>query len=220
MIALALDTAHEFGSLALHSDDELIDEILLHAPGGFSSVLFDSIGSLLKRNGIGSQDVGLYAAGAGPGSFTGVRIGLAAAKALAAAQGKPCFGISNLAAMAKAGGATSRAAFLDARRGEIYGGVFGTPEAPETVAPLPQWLASLSPEVEEFVTFDFAPFESTLAQSRFSCAARTLTPRALAAAIAALGLERLHAGDSGDPAIVDANYVRRADAELLWRDRE
>lgn len=215
MIALAIDTSHEFGSLALASETAILEETLLHEPGGFSGILFEQIGALLGRHNLHPADIDLFAAAAGPGSFTGVRIGLTAAKALAEAHAKPCFGVSNLAAMAESGACSARAVFLDARRGEVYGSVFG---ADEVVAPFGDWIASL-PDVREFLAFDFTPFEAALAQSRFADCVRTRVPRAIAGAIAKLAIARHSAGDLGDPAALDANYVRRSDAELLWKDR-
>lgn len=219
MIVLAIDTAHEFGSLALSYGDETLEEVLLHEPAGYSGILFEQIEKLLKRNSVELKAVDVYAAGAGPGSFTGVRIGLTAAKSLAEANGKPCYGVSNLAAMANFGTARHRAAVMDARRGEVYGGVFDERQSPELAAPFPRWLEMLPPEIEEFVAFDFAPFEAVLASSRFAHAAHTRVPRALAAAMGELALERFRVGEPGDPAVLDANYVRRSDAELLWKDR-
>jgi tRNA threonylcarbamoyladenosine biosynthesis protein TsaB len=215
MIVLAMDTANEFGSLALTYGEETLEEIPLHAPEGYSGVLFDQIGRLLKRNALRLDEVDVYAVAAGPGSFTGIRVGLSAAKALAVVGSKPCYGVSNLAAMASFGTVARYAAFIDARRGEIYAGVFGEITEPETVAPFPQWLAGLPDDVGEFLAFDFTPFEAALGGSRFSAAARTRVPRGLAAAIAEIALDRFRAGDPGDPAPLDANYVRRSDAELF-----
>ncbi len=219
MIVLAIDTTHEFGSIALKDDKGWADEVLLHEPEGFSAALFDQISGLLHRNGLGLSEVGLYAAAAGPGSFTGVRIGLTAVKAMAEALAKPGIAVSNLRAMLRAGSAPCRAVILDARRGEVYGGVCGAGIESEVVAPFPIWLAGLPDEVEEFVAFDFTPFASALGSSRFAHARQTRAPRGIASAIADIALEQFRNGDSGDPALLDANYVRRSDAELLWKDR-
>jgi tRNA threonylcarbamoyladenosine biosynthesis protein TsaB len=216
---LSIDTAQEFGSLALAYGAELLEEVPLHAPDGFSSILFDQLQKLLRRNNIELKEIDIYAAAAGPGSFTGIRIGLSAAKSLAFANAKPCYGVSNLAAMANLGTEPARAAVIDARRGEVYGGVFGDHPVPETVAPFPTWLKTLPQKVTEFLAFDFAPFALTLDASPLAAAARTTCPRALAASVAELALERFRLGEDGDPAQVDANYVRRSDAELLWTDR-
>ena len=180
----------------------------------FSKITLDKILQKIKAT---LPQVDLYAAGMGPGSFTGIRVGLSAVKALAVAGGKPCYGISNLAAMANLGSAETRAAILDARRGEIYAAVYGAHTTAEEVTDFPRWLASIPVETEEFLAFDFTPFEAALSISRFARATRTTAPRSLAGSIAELSLESFRAGSAGDPALLDANYVRRPDAELLWR---
>ena len=214
MIVLAIDTANDFGSLALSYGDETLEEVSLHAPDGFSGILFDQIGRILKRNALTLPQVDIYSVGTGPGSFTGIRIGLSAAKALSIVADKPCYGISNLAAMLNLGSARNRAAILDARRGEIYGAAAGV----EQVIPFSPWLASISPDTNEFLAFDFTPFEAALSNSPFAHVPRTKVPRALAASMAEMTIEMFRAGLRGDPALLDANYVRRTDAELLWRE--
>jgi tRNA threonylcarbamoyladenosine biosynthesis protein TsaB len=89
MLALAVDTTAEFGSIALAEESGVIEEILLHEPSGFSSRLFGQIDALLKRREIGLAQIGLFAGASGPGSFTGVRIGLSAIKGLAEVMVKP-----------------------------------------------------------------------------------------------------------------------------------
>ena len=148
---LSVDTTHEFGSLALTGDGALVEEVLLHSPDGFGHVLFGHIGSLLDRHHCGLAAIDCFAAASGPGSFTGVRIGLACVKGLAEATGKPVVGVSNLEAIATFGSHPLRAAVLDARRGEVYGAVYdsaGRIVCGEVVAKFPAWLATLSDGVE------------------------------------------------------------------------
>jgi tRNA threonylcarbamoyladenosine biosynthesis protein TsaB len=219
---LALDTTSEFGSLALLAGDSLAAEVPLLSSEGFGHILFGHLDALLERNGWKLEDIDCFAAAAGPGSFTGVRVGLAAAKGLAEALGKPVVAVSNLAAVAWFGGAPLRAAVLDARRGQIYGAVYNAglrPVLPEIVTSFPEWLKTLPEGGLEFVSPDFAPFRHALAGTRFENTPVRETPRALAAAIARIALEKLRAAPAGDPAEIDANYVRRSDAELFWKDR-
>src|SRR5438552_17176654 len=123
-VILALDTTHEYGSLALARAGETLEEELIHEPSGFSRILFGRIERLLARHGVAVGDIDCFAAASGPGSFTGVRVGLACIKGLAEALGKPAVGVSNLAAMARCGNAALRAPVIDAHRGEIYGAVY------------------------------------------------------------------------------------------------
>ncbi|HBY59647.1 MAG TPA: tRNA (adenosine(37)-N6)-threonylcarbamoyltransferase complex dimerization subunit type 1 TsaB, partial [Solibacterales bacterium] len=121
---LAVDTTAEFGSIAIAEDGRVIEVVPLHSPEGFGQVLFGEVERLLARRGWAAGEIDCFAAAAGPGSFTGVRVGLAAAKGLAEAAGKRAAAISNLRAMASFGAGPLRAPILDARRGEVYAGLF------------------------------------------------------------------------------------------------
>lgn len=217
---LALDTAAQFGSLALAADGVVVEEVVLHSPEGFSTTLFGHISILLARHGWTIDSIDCFAAASGPGSFTGVRVGLAAVKGLAEAFGRKVVAVSNLVALAAAGSLPVRAAVIDARRGEVYGGLYDSslqPLAPEMVEKFPAWLASLPDGPVEFLSPDFMPFRSALASSRFSRAPVTEL-RAVAGPVARIAGLRFGRGEASDPAAVDANYVRRSDAELLWTD--
>jgi tRNA threonylcarbamoyladenosine biosynthesis protein TsaB len=220
-VILAIDTTHEFGSIALLADGELLEETLLHAEQGFGAILYGHLSRLLDRHGCQVQDIDCFAAASGPGSFTGVRIGLACVKGLAEAVGKPVVAVSNLQALAAFGTAPLRATVMDARRGEVYGAVYDAElnlVAPELVMKFPQWLESLPSGSLEFISTDFSPFRAALAGTRFADAPIIEAPRALAGAIARISFAKFRAGLAVDPAQVDANYVRRSDAELLWKD--
>jgi len=212
---LGIDTTSEFGGLALVENGELRDELLPHSPDGFGHLLFDALRELLARAGWTLASVDCYAGASGPGSFTGVRVGLTAAKGLADAEGKPVVAISNLAAVAAYGQGPVRAALLDARRGEIYGGLYdaaGRALADEAVMALPAWLETSPPDVE-FVTPAVGLFTPLLGGAEVREA-----PRSLAAMVARMAHARYEAGLAVDPVGVDANYVRRSDAELFWKD--
>jgi len=209
-LILALDTTGEHGSLALERGGALLEQVALHSPTGFSRILFGELQALLARHGVRPAEVDCFAAASGPGSFTGVRVGLACVKGLAEALGRPAAAVSNLEALARCGSARLRAAAIDARRGEIYGAVYddrGALVAPEVVAPLEAWLATLPAAVEEFVS------ALPLQVPRLVPA-----PVALAGMVAQIARERLERGEASDPAALDANYVRRSDAELFWRE--
>ncbi len=216
-LILAVDTTHEFGSIALARGDQILEEIPLHAPTGFAHVLYRHLALLLDRHRVRAVDIDRFAAASGPGSFTGVRVGLACVKGLAEAAGKPAVAVSNLQALATFGAAPLRAVVLDARRGEIYGAVYDQAVrlvAPETVAQFPAWIATLPEGELEFIAADFTPFRAALAGTRFARTSLVTAPRALAAAIARLALDAV----PQDPAALDANYVRRSDAELFWKE--
>lgn len=217
-LILSIDTTHEFGSLALLQGEELQDEVLLHSPDGFGHILYEHLGRLLDRNRRRVQDVDCFAVACGPGSFTGVRIGLAAVKGLAEATGKPAVAVSNLAALALFGTLPLRATLLDARRGEVYAALYdaeGRIVLPEAVLKFRNWLETLPPGDIEFLSTDLSPFLPVLPQD----ARATVVPRALAGAIGKIACCRYRRGGAQDPAALDANYLRRADAELFWKDK-
>lgn len=218
---LAIDTTSEFGSLALVDAGRIVGELPMHSPDGFSHVLYGHLTQFLESHGLRLGDMACFASAAGPGSFTGVRVGLAAVKGLAEATGKPATAVSNLQALAAFGDFPLRAALLDARRGDVFGAVYnGALEAmrPEVVTKFAAWLESLPAADVEFISTEMDRFEASFAGTRFASAPRWQAPRALAGVIGQIAWQRLQRGEAGDPALLDANYVRRSDAELFWKD--
>lgn len=220
MLTLAFDTTGEFGSIALADEDGLRAEALVHAPEGFGQVLFPRVHALLKAQSATLQDVELLAAASGPGSFTGVRVGLAAMKGLANVLRIPAVGVSNLAALASFSTRPLQATIIDARRGEVYAALYdatGKTIIPESVISFPRWLELLPDAELEWIATDFRPFQTGLVGTRFENYPVTIAPRAVAGAIARIAICRARAGERLEPAAVEANYVRKSDAELLWK---
>ncbi|MDK9718919.1 MAG: tRNA (adenosine(37)-N6)-threonylcarbamoyltransferase complex dimerization subunit type 1 TsaB [Trichlorobacter sp.] len=129
MICLCIETATARVGMALTRDGRLLAESLLDAPGGQQNkLLMPELQRLLDQNRLTINQVDLFACAVGPGSFTGVRTGIAATQGLALAAGKPCSGISTLAMLAMN---LPHAAFqvcpmLDARKNEVYTGLYRT----------------------------------------------------------------------------------------------
>ncbi len=220
-LILAVDATHECGGLALQRGEALLEELPMHSPSGFAHVLFGHLSELLARHGVKAQDIDCFAAASGPGSFTGVRVGLAFVKGLAEALGKPAAAVSNLEALASFGSAPLRGALIDARRGEIYGAVYdaaGRIVSPEVVTGLEKWIASLPEGDLEFISADPTLPGAAVKGTPFEAAHVVTAPQALAAAAARIALARWRNGELSDPAALDANYVRRSDAELFWKE--
>ncbi|MEI9815218.1 MAG: tRNA (adenosine(37)-N6)-threonylcarbamoyltransferase complex dimerization subunit type 1 TsaB [Acidobacteriota bacterium] len=195
---LALDTTGEQGSLALVEDGRLIEEVTLSAPEGYAQMMFGEIDALVTRHGITLKDVDCFATAAGPGTFTGVRVGLTAVKGFADAADRPAVAVSNLQAVAWFGTGDLRAAYVDARRGQVYCAVYdaaGVLIEPEQVATYTEWAAGLP-----------------------AGAVEVTQTQPLARAIADIGWHRFSEGAAKDPSEIDANYVRRSDAEMMWHD--
>lgn len=215
MNILAFDTTSEFGSLALRSNGQTRAEGLLHSQEGFAHLLFGAINELLGRAGVRLEEIDCFAAASGPGSFTGVRIGLAAVKGLAEAMGKLAIGVSNLRALASFGSLPLRAVVLDARRGQVYAAVYNSelePVVPEAVLALDTWLDSLKAPEYEFIAE--TKLLAQLTGRRFDGMQFLEAPRHMAAVVAYCAEK----SPGLDPAVLDANYVRRSDAELFWKD--
>ena len=195
MIILALDTTSDQASAAIRRDGATAAEEVVITRDGHSQLIFQMIQAVLDKTGLTLEQVDCFASANGPGSFTGVRICLTAAKGLAEATGKPAIGVSNLRALATFGTAELRNPIMDARRGQIYTAVYNSSlqlVSPETLVTADQW--TVGPEAEQIV----------------------VTPP-LAAAIA------LCAELDGplkwlDPAALDATYVRSSDADSQWTD--
>ena len=206
MLTLAADTTEAYGSIALADETGVREEVLLHAPQGFSHVLFGEIEALLDRQGVRLEEIDLFAAAAGPGSFTGVRVGLAAIKGLAEVCGKRVVALSNLEVLAEFGKSDTRAVVIDAHRGEVYAAVYDKamqPIVPPAVLPFEKFLTMLPSGPIEWISADPLPDSRPFTQA----------PRAQAGMIAKIAIVR----GSQEPAAIEAVYIRRSDAEIFFR---
>jgi tRNA threonylcarbamoyladenosine biosynthesis protein TsaB len=208
---LSVDATVEWGSIALVSEEGVLEEVTIHAPDGFAHVLFGEMEQLLARHGLKFDSLDGFASASGPGSFTGVRVGLTAVMGLAEATGRKAVAVSILKAVASYGRRALRAVVIDARRGEVYGAVYDVhlePVRAEVVQSLSEWLASLPEGDLEVVTQGLAITTGKPVVE---------APRALAGAVGKIALADFLRGEALDPSGIDANYVRRSDAELLWK---
>ena len=205
MIILAIDTTSEFGSLALRSGGRTLTELALPSSSGYGHLILPAIEKLLNEANLQLSDIDCFASASGPGSFTGVRVGLGTTKGLAEAMGKPAVGVSNLRALASFGKKRLRGVLLDARRGDVYAAIYNERlelASAEVVAKPDEWKAGAGREAEEFVSQNAEDAPGSF--------------RNLAAAVALCAeLDREH---WSDPAALDANYVRRSDAEHAWTE--
>lgn len=225
MLILALDTTSRHGSFALARDGAVLEAFPVEAPEGFGQIVFQRIDELLKRHGVTLADIDCYAAASGPGSFTGIRVGLTAVKALAEVHGKPLAAVSNLLALASLGEGRYRAAVIDARRGEVFAAVYDEqlwPVVEEAAVAWPLFLRSVADQEVTFIAQNAEVFEQGGAAERQAGTSgkwRYVTAgEPLAAAVARLAAVRYARGETLPPEAADANYVRRSDAELKWRD--
>ena len=127
MLILAVDTTTPSGSVALLEDEKLLGEANIESAATHSARLLRAVDFLIGAYGRDIRAIDAFAVAAGPGSFTGIRIGLGAVKALAFASGRPVAPVSTLLALAtklSSDGARLVAPLLDAKKGEIYAALF------------------------------------------------------------------------------------------------
>ncbi len=128
MLILGIDTTGKSGGVTLAQGDERSFQVLESGPiagGTFSAQLVPTVASLLLKHGFAAKNLDGFAVASGPGSFTGLRVGLSAAKGLAEALQKPIATVSLLQALASASQTPGRvAAAMDAGRNEVFVGVY------------------------------------------------------------------------------------------------
>lgn len=215
MLLLGIDTCGPLGSVALARLSGDVLETLAEAELAgktYSARLLGAIRELLAGHGASVRDLGALVVTSGPGSFTGIRVGLSTAKGLAEAHGTPIIAVSRLAVLAHV--AATGAAALDAGRGEFYLGEFGRTGSGErreslvSRARFEQAAARLGDE---------------LAVCEAQVLALALNARSVAPPTAAQALEfalpRLRGRRFDDPATLDGDYLRRSDAEIFAKPR-
>ncbi|HEV2714252.1 MAG TPA: tRNA (adenosine(37)-N6)-threonylcarbamoyltransferase complex dimerization subunit type 1 TsaB [Terriglobales bacterium] len=218
MLLLAADTSGKHGSIALARCEpdgacEVLEVVSL-AGGTFSAQLVPQIAALLAKHNVNKQQIDAFAVASGPGSFTGLRVGLAAIKALAEVLAKPIAAVSLLEAISTAGGIEGDAiAALDAGRNEIYAGEY---EVYTTGKMRRERLLTR----EEFL--DVAMAKTVVTPDKIvSDVARNVAlkvveiERPRSDAIARLGWKKILTGETVSPEALDANYIRRSDAEIF-----
>lgn len=236
MFLLAVDTASRAGGLAVLKDGQLAGEISTASEETYSSRLFRQLDFLLRELKLETCDFDVFAVNAGPGSFTGLRVGLTAVKAWAEVFAKPVVAVSGLEAVAVQASPVSRDALiapvLDAHRGQIYAGLYAlndsrlVAEEPDQVCTAEEFLERLSTRAAKRQIHFISPSSDVLkpALDHWDTAPASIShgiepaSTVLAPIIGKLAFERASRGEFTDSLRLDANYVRRSDAELLWKD--
>ena len=212
MRVLAVDTSSERGSVCVAEDRQILGEVRIASSIQYSERLFRSIEFLFQYMPFQLGDIDVFVSARGPGSFTGLRVGLAATEAFVAAHGKRGAGVTTLEALAWKTGVCGVPVvpMIDARRGDIYGAVYRHADTlieeqkPVVLKPA-QWLTSL-PEVPLVFCGDGAIRYSSLIEGRPGWNIHPMDLY-LASTIAELALT----SNSGPLAPL---YVRKPDAEI------
>jgi tRNA threonylcarbamoyladenosine biosynthesis protein TsaB len=248
LLTLAVDTTTNRGGFALARNGRLLEEVSGDPGLTHGERLPGALCALLGRQGMTTADVDRYAVALGPGSFTGLRVGIATVQGLALAHGRPVVGIPVLdilvdVAAQRAGNGSAPdliVPWVDAKRGEVFSALYepdpqGAPaagaaagqgwrelEAPVSVPPaaaIERWGNRLR-HVSAWVIGDGVAGSRPLLDARLGPASRQLddTPL-LAGAMAAMAVQEPWCGQAGTPHGLQPVYVRRPDAELARERR-
>jgi tRNA threonylcarbamoyl adenosine modification protein YeaZ/ribosomal-protein-alanine acetyltransferase len=228
---LGVDTCDQKGSVSLLTGDAPLTTLVHSSPEDYSTWLLPAIAKAREAAGVRAEQVDLYAVASGPGSFTGVRVGLTAVKALAEVYEKRIVPVSRLEALASQsiGKAQLVAAFADARRDQIFAALYRRTDSllqlideQQVIDPerFISWVAEMAQgqNVDWISTWPECVTETESWTSRR--AAGEWVQRGddvLAPIIGNLAYKRALNNQTVDALAVDANYVRRSDAEIFWK---
>ena len=229
-LILAIETSTRAGSVSLARGREVLSAVLGDGASSHSMDLIDNIERVLAQGNAKLSDIDLFAVTVGPGSFTGLRIGLATVKALASCVGKPCLPVSTLAAIAHAAGDSERTvSILPAGRGEVYTQAFSV--RGEIVSALDS-ASHIKPVglLEKYDKAQTIRWAGEAAHQHLEILREagvgnwmspsgegwSVAPQAehLASSVAVLALTDYRTGKAIAPSELQANYVRASDAEI------
>lgn len=224
MNILAVDTAGRSASVALLRDDTLLYETVCNCGLTHSETLMPMVDAALKTAGLRPENIDLYAVTSGPGSFTGLRIGLSAVKGMALVHQTPCAGVSTLEALARChAGQGVVICAMDARRGQVYWAAFDLEThqrlTPDDAAPVEE-AVDFARRCKKSVFFvgDGAALCYNVYEQALPCAPALSVGRAAGAGLAAR--EMWKDGLCVSPARLMPNYLRLSQAERERAERE
>ncbi len=213
MRLLALDTTTPYGSVALLEDEEVRAETRMVSES-HSRWVVSALPELFRTAGLSLRDVDGYAVASGPGSFTGLRVGLSTVQGLALAAGRPCVGVTTLDALAYVTrrSAPTLVALVDAFRGEVFYGRYDAearPTGPPGVGPLERALLGLTGPVA-FVGDGALRCRQEIVALYSQALLPEIEPY-LAVSVGRLALGRFRAGEGIPPRALRPVYLREAD---------
>ena len=231
MLILAFETSAKAGSVALMDGEKLLGESYQNTGLTHSQTLLTMAEDLLKSCGYTPKDVTAVAVAAGPGSFTGVRIGVAAAKGFAWGGMLPCYGVSTLEAMAKQLGVWQGyiCPVMDARRSQVYNALFYVEQGIITRISEDRAiaLADLGSELKNLEEPIFLVGDGGLLcyNTLLESVPRLVCPQEhrmhqRSAGVALAAKEMIARGETGDAAALAPNYLRLSQAERERLEKE
>lgn len=230
MKILAIDTATHTGSVALTDDGAVLAEYSLLSEETHSRRLLQAVDYLLARTGLVWEGIDGLAVTIGPGSFTGIRIGLATVKGLAMATGRPVVGISTLDALAANLFSTFSPIFpvIDARKKEVFTAVYYPDQEGRPVKASPEMVLSPGDLVARIKERVILIGDGVCSYGQFFKEAlgdkAVFAPGPLsfirASNVAFLAAERFRSGQQDDVATLVPVYIRPSEAEMKWAEKK
>ena len=218
-LILAIDTCGPSGSVALGRlpgrDLEILGQVEL-AGRTYSAALVAAVGELLRSAGMELRELGGIIVVNGPGSFTGVRVGLSAVKGLAEGTEIPVVALSRLEVLSRLSGVPSSA--LDAHRGEVFLRLEQMGSKASEILAGPRELAAIHPTPVRVAVCDDGA--AAVLAAAWPGAQLIAVPATVAADSLRLGEARLTAGVFADLALLDGHYLRRSDAEIFGAEAD
>lgn len=229
---IVVDTADARGSIAVLDEREVLAIEEHSSEEDYSGWLLPAVRRLLAKSSLSLAQLDGYAVCAGPGSFTGLRVGLTTVKAWAEIYGKPIAALSRLEALTMSSlqpDATFVAAYIDARRDQVFAALYARsgngfePLGEEAVISLPDFAVAVreksASKAVRWVTPDPALLKFVPSWPALLASGHILqsTPPPFAPLLGALAGRKFRLGQTTDALSLDANYVRRSDAEMLWK---
>jgi tRNA threonylcarbamoyladenosine biosynthesis protein TsaB len=231
VILLALDTCDSRGSVAVVRDGEVLGVLAHQSSEDYSSWLLPAVQEIVRSVRLTVPEMDVYAVASGPGSFTGLRVGLTTVKAWSEVFGKRIVPVSRLEALATRADPSSAmvAAFFDAHRGQVFGALYSREGAAlrrvedEMVIAPSEFVTWVSERAQgpavDWVSMDPERVRVEAAWTAREKAGEKIqkSSTVLAPIIGKIGYERAQEGRVGDALSLDADYVRRSDAEIFWK---
>jgi tRNA threonylcarbamoyladenosine biosynthesis protein TsaB len=229
MKILSIETSTRVGSVAIIEDEHLIAEYILNVVSTHSERLLPSIDQILKDSQLTVRDIEGFAVSLGPGSFTGLRIGISTVKGLALATGRAVVGVPTLDCLAHNIAFTHLLVcpILDARKGEVYTALYqgdGSGKLEKLTADLaikPEELLTRIKEPVIFLGDGVEAYRDTLRSGQDNCLfAPAYLNQPRASVLAKLGLEKFKQGHVFKEEEIQPLYCRLAEAEIAWKEKE
>jgi tRNA threonylcarbamoyladenosine biosynthesis protein TsaB len=226
MKVLAFETATLAGSVAIVEDEELIGEVKVSINVAHAERLMSSVDWLLKASHLSIEEIDAFAVSIGPGSFTGLRIGLSTAKGFSYAAGKPIVPVPTLDAFARTLSFCQHCIcpMLDARKNEVYTGLY-------------KWEGDICRQIVSATSVNPAIFlkemngtvifmgegakiyneliTASLKDKAVFAPASKMSPSA--SSVAEIAIEKVKQGIFTDPVSLTPFYIRKSEAELHWK---